>query len=322
MVGPPAGLLTVTVPSKGLQPPNHPAQAGTAVDAGPARAVVADDDRQHAGLVPQVHPGRRGAAVLDHVGQALGGGEVGGRLHRRRGAPGQAARDGHRDGDIEGQRADRPLQAPVGEHRRLDTLHHRPQVVEGGQRRGPGLGQQFGQQIRVGRPQRLGQPEAHRHRHQPGLRAVVQVALDPPQLGGLDVESAAAGAGQHVHPVGQRLFPRVRAVPHEIGVHAEHERQAQDRPRRPEVPQAGQQPDRPPDPVRAGSYRRFRRLSWGSRSRRPAPWGRTGSAGRTTGPRCAGGVACGPGRNALVRRPRQVRRRPCRAWRPAGPPPR
>ena len=45
--------------------------------------------------------------------------------------------------------------------------------------------------------------QLHRQRDEPGLRAVVQVALDPPQLGGLDVERAAAGAGQLVDALDQ-----------------------------------------------------------------------------------------------------------------------
>ena len=40
-------------------------------------------------------------------------------------------------------------------------------------------------------------------RDEPGLRAVVQVALDAPQLGGLDVERAAAGARELVDALGE-----------------------------------------------------------------------------------------------------------------------
>ena len=44
----------------------------------------------------------------------------------------------------------------------------------------------------------LGAAELHAERDQPGLCAVVQVTLDPPQLGRLHVERSAAGAGQLV----------------------------------------------------------------------------------------------------------------------------
>ena len=37
-----------------------------------------------------------------------------------------------------------------------------------------------------------------RQRDEPRLRAVVQVAFDAPQLGGLDVERALPRTGQHV----------------------------------------------------------------------------------------------------------------------------
>ena len=49
----------------------------------------------------------------------------------------------------------------------------------------------------VGEPL-LGAAEVHGQRDEPRLRAVVQVALDAPQLGGLDVERALPRAGQHV----------------------------------------------------------------------------------------------------------------------------
>ena len=49
--------------------------------------------------------------------------------------------------------------------------------------------------------QALGHAEAHRQRDQPGLGAVVQVALDPAQLGGGVVDGVGAGLGQLLHPL-------------------------------------------------------------------------------------------------------------------------
>jgi hypothetical protein len=52
--------------------------------------------------------------VLDHVGQALADREVGGRLDRRGDLTGDLAGDRDRDGQVEGERADRFFQAAVG----------------------------------------------------------------------------------------------------------------------------------------------------------------------------------------------------------------
>jgi len=56
----------------------------------------------------------------------------------------------------------------------------------------------------------------HRQRDEPGLRAVVQVALDPPQLRGLDVERAAPRAGQLVHALGQLALAQSREALDEL----------------------------------------------------------------------------------------------------------
>ena len=64
----------------------------------------------------------------------------------------------------------------------------------------------------VGVELRLGQAEAHRHRDQPRLRPVVQVALEPAQLGGRVVHRLGAAAGQGGHALARAApgEPRVR----------------------------------------------------------------------------------------------------------------
>ena len=53
--------------------------------------------------------------------------------------------------------------------------------------------------------------EVHRERHQARLGAVVQVALDPAQLGRLLVNGPRAGGGEDVDPLGH-LAPVVLAA--------------------------------------------------------------------------------------------------------------
>ena len=89
---------------------------------------------------------------------------------------------------VQGQRADRVGQAAVGQYRRVDAAD---QVAQLGQRLGrsiAGLGQQRPCRGRVLVEHLPGGVQGHAHRHQPGLRAVVQVPLDPPQLRGAGVD--------------------------------------------------------------------------------------------------------------------------------------
>ena len=72
----------------------------------------------------------------------------------------------------------------------------------------PGLGQQLAGPLRVLGDRLLGHPEAHPQRHQPRLGAVVEVALDPPQLGLLLVDGARPGRLERVDPFAQLGLPR------------------------------------------------------------------------------------------------------------------
>ncbi|GCB47975.1 hypothetical protein SNL152K_5298 [Streptomyces sp. NL15-2K] len=55
----------------------------------------------------------------------------------------------------------------------------------------------------------LGQPDPHRQGHQPRLRAVVQIPLDPAQLGTVRGDRVGPGLRQLLDPRGQ-LRPRRR----------------------------------------------------------------------------------------------------------------
>lgn len=142
-----------------------------------------------------------GPGVLDRVGQGLGEHEVGRGFHRGR-RPTQTAHV-QRAGDrgAAGQRGGRPAEPQLVEHRRVDVVHGGPQVAQ--RLGGRGLGafelRQGGGRVLVEGAVR--HPEHHHHTHQAVLRSVVQLALDPAQLGGVGVQGGGAAGGQGLDPL-------------------------------------------------------------------------------------------------------------------------
>ncbi|BCB77564.1 hypothetical protein Pflav_039740 [Phytohabitans flavus] len=170
-----------------------------------AGAVVADLNKQAVAGPADPHCRAAGPAVLGDIGQRLGDREVGDRLDRRRHRAEVADVEVGRDAAARGHRAQGAGETLVGQDRRIHRPDHLAQLghrLLGALVRLP---QQVGDsRWRVG--QRLpGDGQPHRDRHQPGLGAVVQVALDPAQLGAVRVEHIRAGAGQLGHPVGEPL---------------------------------------------------------------------------------------------------------------------
>ena len=110
-----------------------------------------------------------------------------------------------RQGQVEGQRLDRAGQTAVGEHRRVDAADDVAQVAQRCAAGLPGLGEHPARLFRVAVEQLLGHPQRHPETRQPGLGPVVQVALDPAQLGRGVVEALVARLGQHLDPLLQPL---------------------------------------------------------------------------------------------------------------------
>ena len=172
------------------------AQAGqpAAVRVGAARSAVAHLDHEPVAVAVRAHPGGRAAGVLGGVRQRLGGDEVRGGLDDRRRPLADLGLHRHGDRGAAAEPLERGGQAAVGEHRGRDAAR---QVAQLGDRRAgllARLPQQLGQLglvVEAG----LRAAEVHAQRDEPCLRTVVQVALDPAQLGGLDVDRAAARAG-------------------------------------------------------------------------------------------------------------------------------
>ena len=153
---------------------------------GPADAVVADHDVEGAGRAgPAIddHPHLAGAGVLGDVGERLGNGEIGDRLDGGPRPDRHVYLERDRDGAARGQAGQRRVEAPVGEHRRVDAPYQVTQLDEGGLGLGVRLVDQGGRGVDVVGEPRLRPAELHRQGDEPLLRAVVQVPLDPRALG-------------------------------------------------------------------------------------------------------------------------------------------
>ena len=204
----PAGLVTDSAPVERLDAVAQPGQPAAVADPRRPRPLSDDlDDERVAVLRPRARaPARRRACFAALVSASAatkyaavsttGGGRspisastVTGIAERRR------------------EPLERGGEAAVGEHRRGDPAR---EVAQLGDRRAgllARLADQLGQLGLVVEP-RLGAAEVHAERDEPRLRAVVQVALDPPQLGGLHVDRAAPRAGQLVDALLELLLAR------------------------------------------------------------------------------------------------------------------
>ena len=188
--GRPAGSSTVSVPSSASTRRRRPLSPPPHGSAPPTPSSVTDTAQRvaHAGDA-DVHP--RGAGVLAGVGQRLGDHEVGGALDRRPRALGRVDRHRDRDRRGRGQRAGWPRRRP----RSASTGGWMPRARSRSSRsaspapRGPrpaaaraasGSSASFCSAM----------PRLMPERDQARLGAVVEVALDPAQLGLLHVDGA------------------------------------------------------------------------------------------------------------------------------------
>jgi len=121
-------------------------------------------------------------------------------------------------GTVQGQRPDRVGQAAVGQHRRVDAADQGAQLGQGLDRGVAGLEDQRPGRVGVGVDDLPGGVQGHAHGDQPGLRAVVQVALDPADFGRPGIEGLGAGLGQPLNP--QRQFGLLGGRRHRPGQEA------------------------------------------------------------------------------------------------------
>jgi hypothetical protein len=166
----------------GADPVGQAAQAAALARVGPADAVVDDLDDEQVPVAGDADADLGRPGVLGRVGQGLGDHEVGGRLDR----PGQPP-GGHLDPDRNrragGQGGDGRVQAPVGEHGRVDAAGQVAQLGQGPLGLLVGLADQGGGRGRVGLQLGPGHAQVHGQGDQPLLGAVVQVTLDAAALG-------------------------------------------------------------------------------------------------------------------------------------------
>ena len=163
----------------------------------------------------------------------LGGDEVRGGLDPGRRPFVQVDRDDRRQRAAVGQRLQSRPDPAVGEDRRIDAAGQVAQLAQGLGDAGAGLCDQLLRALRVGLELLLRHPEAHAERDQPGLRAVVQVALDAAELGVLLLDRAQAGRLERLDAAGEAVAP---LTTRDQVVHDERARQAEQRPGGPEVP--------------------------------------------------------------------------------------
>ena len=149
--------------------------------------------------------------VLDDVGERLGDREVGRRLDRRR-QPARRASACTSTGS--GAASASACTAPTSP-RSASTGGWMPRTrsrssASASLLAAARLGEQRPRAVGVVGELLLGQGQAHAQRDQPGLRAVVQVALDAAQLGGLGVDGLGARLGQLLHAQRQPALLRHR----------------------------------------------------------------------------------------------------------------
>ena len=206
-VGPPGGLLIARTPSKAASRRSMPRRPVPRAGCRAAVAVVGDADPQHPVGVPDVDPGLPGLGVLGHVGQQLADREVGGRLDRRQRGPVSSLARLIRAGVSRASArmaSVRPRSASTGgwiprTRARSSASALTEASLASNTRRAGGL--------RVGVDDLPGGVQGHAHGDQPGLGSVVQVPLDPADLGRPGVQGLGAGLRQLPHPLRQLDLP-------------------------------------------------------------------------------------------------------------------
>jgi hypothetical protein len=192
-------------PERAIERLDPPAQTAQPRPGGvsAAHAVVGNLHAEDVAVAqdPDVHALR--LRVLAGVGERLGHQEVGRALHRRRRTLGDVRVHRHAQRARVRQRRDRRLEAAIGQHGRVDPASEVAQLLERLARALARLLEHLSRALGISRHLLLGHADAHPERHQPRLRAVVQVALDAAQLGLLLVHRTGTGGGERFDPLGE-----------------------------------------------------------------------------------------------------------------------
>ena len=117
--------------------------------------------------------------------------------------------DRRRRRQLHGERLDGADEAAVGEHGWVDAPDDGTQVGQRVAVRHLRLLEQLAGRVGIALDGVERHAERHAGRHEASLGAVVEVALDAPQLGGLDVDGVGASAGERVDALLQQPHPGV-----------------------------------------------------------------------------------------------------------------
>ena len=153
--------------------------------------------------------------MLGDVRKGLGDDEVRGSLHRIREplAGWQRTRDDRRDRAAPGDRAQGGHEAAVHQDRRRDPAHEVAQLGKRQARLLPGVDDEHAGRGWIVVDPIGGQAQVDRQHDEALLGPVVEVALDPSQLGRLDIEHRPAAPLERLDPALQRPLLRVAQQP-------------------------------------------------------------------------------------------------------------
>src|SRR5699024_2688268 len=159
---------------------------------GSAVAVVGDGDDEAVAAVVDVDPGVGGVGVFGGVGEEVGDGEVGGGLDGVGGAAVEV--DGDGDGELvgQGEGVDGAVESAFDEDGWVDAADEVAEFGEGLAGGFAGFGEHGAGGVGVVGDDLFGHAQVHAEGDEAGLGAVVEVAFDAADFGGLGVDGVGA----------------------------------------------------------------------------------------------------------------------------------
>ena len=196
IVPPPRASIISRRPSTEQSRSASPSQARALRRVRPAHAVVADLHHHVPVVAHALHCRAGGGRVLGHVRQRLRHHEVRRRLHRLGQPLAGRGLQLHRHRGAMRERLERGVEPAVAEHCRVDAARQLAQLLERRVELGRGRREQLLGLAGRSRQPGARHPQLQRHRHEPLLGSVVEVALEPAPLAECRVHPAPALVAQ------------------------------------------------------------------------------------------------------------------------------